>query len=154
MAVNACTNTKLEQEATSSAEEQPDVIPLYTGLDGKEFKLEDFKGKAVFLNYWATWCRPCISEMPDIEAARKVLEPEGIEFFVVSDESIEKIENFRQKNNYGFSYLKLNEDFTSQEVYSLPTTIIYKKDGSVGLKKIGAMDWDAPQVLETIRSFN
>lgn len=124
----------------------------FSTLDGTSVSLADYQGQVVFLNYWATWCKPCIGEMPDIEKARQILAEEGVVFLAASDEDITKIQSFKAKNDYQFTYLRLNVDFSEREVYSLPTTVIYRPDGSVAKMVTGAVDWSSPEMIAEIRA--
>lgn len=143
----SCTSPSKEK----SAEEVP--VAIFHDLEGNEVKLEDYTGKVVFLNFWATWCRPCVGEMPDIEKARLLLAQENVVFLAASDEPKEKILKFKDSNPYQFQYLQLQADYTQWGVSSLPTTIIYKPDGSVGSKTIGALDWASEEMIANIKSF-
>ena len=96
------------------------------------------KGKVVFLNFWATWCKPCIAEMPSIERVMAKMEGQDVVFFAASDEKVEKIRKFMGKYDFSFQFIRILEDFNNMEVYSLPTTFIYGRDGNVFLNEAGA----------------
>ena len=121
-------------------------------LDGNTVKLSDFKDKKVLVNFWATWCRPCIQEMPNLDNAKSILENEDYVFLSISDESIDKIENFAAKNPYGFTWLKLNQKVNEFEVYALPKTIVFDKSGNKLWEHDGIEEWDSPRMLEKLRA--
>jgi len=124
-----------------------------TDLNGNLVKLSDLKGKTVFVNFWATWCKPCIKEMPRIEITKKILEREGYEFVFVSEESLEKLNKFKASKNFKFNYLKSNKKFEELGVNTLPTTVILNKD----LKKIasikGEQRWESAGHLKLLRQY-
>ena len=61
-------------------------------LNEQAVDLEKYKGKTLFLNFWATWCKPCLEEMPSIKKAQEILKNENIVFLFASDETMEQIE--------------------------------------------------------------
>ena len=72
----------------------------YEDLEGNPIEISDYKGKRVLLNYWATWCRPCIEEMPDMEKAQTILEKDNYVFLFASDQSIDKINKFKEARGF------------------------------------------------------
>ena len=82
-------------ESNSVAVEQA-VSSTYEDLSGNPIELADYKGKRVLVNYWATWCRPCIEEMPDLLKLQDMLTAENYVFLLASDESVKKIEKFKE----------------------------------------------------------
>ena len=66
----------------------------------------DASEKPVLVDYWATWCGPCIKEMPSIKRAEDILEDFGYTFLLVSDETISKISKFKNDRNFDFNFLK------------------------------------------------
>ena len=124
----------------------------FTDLQGEEYGLEKFKGKVVFLNFWATWCRPCIKEMPAIDKARANLESEGVVFLAASDEKMEKIARFAEGNQYQFEIVQIKGDIFDLDIKALPTTFILDSNGKIVYNEVGAREWDSPENLEMIRA--
>jgi thiol-disulfide isomerase/thioredoxin len=114
--------------------------------------LADFEGKKVLVNFWATWCRPCIAEMPSLEKAKEILEQENFIFLNISDESMEKINGFEEKNPWKFNYFKLEQKVTDFELVSLPTTIVFDAQGKEVWRHIGIEEWDSEAILEKLRA--
>ena len=112
-------------------------------LNGSPIDLSDYKGKTVFLNFWATWCKPCIREMPSIESALNILENEDDEFvfLAASDEELEKIKKFAKKRPFKFKYVKLNIAFEYLDILVVPTTYIINPKGKLIIVEEGAKDW-------------
>lgn len=109
---------------------------------GNEHKLSDYKGKTVFLNFWATWCPPCKAEMPDIQKIYESYEAEGEDALVVlgvaspnigGEGSEEEIQAFLEENGYTYPVLMdtTGEVFASYGISSYPTTFMIDRDGNV-----------------------
>lgn len=119
-------------------------MPLVT-LSGAQANLQDFKGKVVFLNFWATWCPPCIAEMPGIQALYEDYgHREDIVFVMVTlDEDIDKARKFLINREFTFEAYRLNglrpESFRSEVI---PTTYVLDKDGMLVSKKEGMANYN------------
>jgi thiol-disulfide isomerase/thioredoxin len=121
-------------------------------LEGKPLALSDFKGKRILLNYWATWCRPCIEEMPALGRLESVLSKEGYVFLLASDESLEKIRAFKDAWGVELAFIKFNGNLTEQQINALPATFVYDTDGRQLARFDGAMAWDSPEMIEQLKS--
>lgn len=120
-------------------------------LDGNPVNLEELKGKPIFLNFWATWCPPCRQEKPAMERARQILEKEGFQFVMVSQEKIDIIKRFHEAKPYGFKYLKTNDNIKLLGVFEIPQTYVYNSDGEVVFEHTGMMNWDSEETLSMLR---
>lgn len=132
-----------------SEEAGSDANPLLPALDftltdqyGNTHTLSDYKGKTVFLNFWATWCPPCRAEMPDIQKLYESSPTEGDDALIVlgvagpgmgSEKSEEGIKDFLNKNGYTYPVVMdtTGDVFTSYGVFSYPTTFMIDKNGNV-----------------------
>lgn len=124
----------------------------YEDLKGNAISLSDFKGKRVLLNYWATWCRPCIAEMPDMEKAQAILENENYVFLFASDQSVAKIEKFKEARGFNLNFIKYNGVYANKGVSALPATFIYNEVGEQVLCFDGGLKWDSPEMIEKLRA--
>lgn len=141
---------EISSEASEPAVDQPDHFIQAT--DGTYYQMEDLIGKRVFINYWATWCKPCIAEMPDIQAAAEILKQENYVFFLVSDQDMKKIKDFENKKGFNLTFAKLNGKIQDLKIQSLPTTLIYNSKGKQVTKIAGAVKWDSENMLATLRA--
>jgi thiol-disulfide isomerase/thioredoxin len=119
----------------------------FTDMDGQEFKLADFQGKPVFLNFWATWCPPCIAEMPDIQDLYDKFGQQAV-FILVSDESPEVVQAFMSRK--GFNMPVYRHRYAVPEVFASPTipvTFILSADGRVVVRKTGAAKWNSSSMI-------
>ena len=109
---------------------------------GETHRLEDYKGKTIFLNFWATWCPPCKAEMPDIQEIYETYDTEGEDALVVlgvatpsmgQEGTEEEIRTFLEENGYTYPVLMDTEGelFGAYGVYSLPTTFMIDREGNV-----------------------
>lgn len=121
-------------------------------LSGKPVKLSDYRGKVVMLNFWASWCPPCRSEMP---AMQKLNEKMAGKPFAIVAVNLEKgagdaVRKFIAKNGYTFKVLldDKGEVAARYSIYSIPTTFIIDKKGKVVDKLIGARDWLSDDYLK------
>ncbi|MDO6472148.1 TlpA disulfide reductase family protein [Maribacter sp. 1_MG-2023] len=124
----------------------------YEDLEGNPIELSDYKGKRVLLNYWATWCRPCIEEMPDMEKAQTILEKDNYVFLFASDQSIDKINKFKEARGFQLDFIKFNGIYAEENVSALPATFIYNEVGGQVLRFDGGLKWDSPEMIEKLRA--
>lgn len=118
--------------------------------DNKLLNLEETKGKVVLVNLWATWCPPCVAEMPSLQALYTDYK-DKVDFLFVSNEKNEKVFPFMQKNNYSFEvYNPVTE--IPDELYSrsIPATYLISRKGKIVIEKKGAADWNSTTVRNTI----
>ncbi len=137
-------------EPSPEASQEKEVIPAFdfTLMDqyGTEHTLSDYKGKVVFLNFWATWCPPCREEMPDIEALYKdsglnqediivlgVANPVSPEHPNNSDVSKEEIIAFMEENNYTFPVVfdETGEVLSNYYISAFPTSFFIDAEGNI-----------------------
>lgn len=118
-------------------------------LTGQSIDLAQFEGKAVFINFWATWCKPCILEMPSIAAAQEKLKNENVVFLLASNEEPDQIEKFIKTHSYDFHYVHL-ENMEALQIQALPTTFIFNSEGKMKFSEMGFKTWDEPANIELI----
>lgn len=112
-----------------------------TDLEGNTVKLADFRGKVVFVNFWATWCPPCRQEMPEFNEANKVFEENGDAVLLTVNlttggargETEDKVRKFMADNGYNMKVLldKTGKVADKYKIYAIPTTYVIDGDGRV-----------------------
>jgi thiol-disulfide isomerase/thioredoxin len=120
-----------------------------TELDGTAIDLSEYHGKAVFINFWATWCKPCIQEMPTIAEAQK-LNGEVI-FLLASNEEPAQIEKFIKRRSYDLHYVHL-KNMEALNIRALPTTFIFNSEGELKFSETGFRIWNDPANTQLINS--
>jgi len=126
------------------------------GLDGKMVSLAGYRGKVVFLNIWATWCPPCVEEMPSMEKLYQALKGEDFEILAVSvDVSGAKIVTpFMKKHKLSFPALTDTKGSIKSlyQTTGIPESFIIGKDGIIVEKVIGPRDWATPNAIRYFRN--
>lgn len=120
--------------------------------DGNTLDFNSAKGKVIVINFWATWCPPCIAEMPSMEELYlNYKDNDDIVFFFVSNEEVSVIERFISKKDYSFNvYQPLSQYPQEFDVTSIPRTFVISKKGEIVIDKTGPADWNSKQVIKTI----
>jgi len=123
--------------------------------DGGKTTLEQFKGKFVVLNFWATWCGPCIRELPSLERLDAALPDDKAQVVLVSQDrgGFKQTERFLNKLNVNFPDNFVDERLKfsrSIGVVSLPTTILSAPDGKEVGRLVGTAEWDSPEALALV----
>jgi thiol-disulfide isomerase/thioredoxin len=114
----------------------------------EKLDFKELKGKVVFLNFWASWCAPCIAEMPGIENLyNQYKDRDDIVFVMVSlDREIEKADKFIARKDFTFPVYKPDMSTGIPSMYnspSIPTTFILSKSGLIDSKKVGMASYDS-----------
>ena len=125
----------------------------YQDLSGRSLEIADFAGRKLIVNYWATWCAPCIREIPALSRAAEILGPEGYVVLMASDESLETISAFIAENEFSGNFIKLNSFFAMNGIQAVPSTILFDENGQELNNWLGAYEWDSPEILSEIRSY-
>lgn len=123
----------------------------FVDLNDTKVDLTAYKGKKIVINYWATWCGPCIKEMPGLKRAEEILENHNYTFLLVSDETISKISAFKNNKNFDFTFLKSLKSNESLGIYSLPTSCIFDENGRKVETIVGTIAWDSEQTINKLK---
>jgi peroxiredoxin len=122
-------------------------------LDGATVKLSDYRGKVVFLNFWATWCPPCREEMPSMNSLYRRYKDTDLVFLAVDlQESQNEVAAFVREAGYEFPVL-LDSRGRAAALYgvqSIPSTFIIGRNGEIATAAIGGRAWDSPEVRAVI----
>lgn len=123
-------------------------------LDGKPTKLSEFQGKVVFLNFWATWCGPCVGELPSIEKLRDTLKDDAVAFLLLSNEDEATVQHFVKQKGLSLPiYLSIGEPPEVFRTSGIPATFILDPEGAVVYRHVGAGKWDDGSCVTFMRSF-
>ena len=119
-------------------------------LEGRIVRLSDFRGKVVIVNFWASWCPPCLAEMPSLEKLYRALNAKGLEVVAISvDEDPSVIRAYRRDLGVTFPVLHDKGARVSHafQTFKYPETYVVDRDGKLVMKMIGAVDWVEPLAI-------
>jgi len=131
-------------------------------LEGDSLSIQGARGQVVLLNVWATWCRPCVREMPAIQRLYEALSPQGLTVLAVSVDNAalalgdpaQAVRGFVDEFKLTFPIL-LDPDNRIQSVYqvtAMPTTYVIGRDGVIRQRFLGPREWDQPEFEAEIRA--
>ena len=159
----SCGNTGTKNEVKAEKVEEPveataDTATITQELsfkdkEGKVLQLSALKGKVVFINFWATWCPPCIHELPSIDQLRQSLKDnKDIVFLMVDvDGDMEKSSAFMAENKYDLPLYIAEGDIPAEFLgQSIPTTVILDKAGKIVERLEGSRDYGAPEIKKAL----
>jgi thiol-disulfide isomerase/thioredoxin len=119
-------------------------------MDGNRFLLEQHKDKVVFINLWATWCPPCIAEMPDLQKLYNDYKNEMV-FLFISNENPNTIKTFMDKKGYTLpAFVPVTQYPADFETNSIPTSFLISKKGEMVMKKSGVAKWDSQKMRKIV----
>jgi peroxiredoxin len=123
-------------------------------LDGHEIRLDSFRGRTVVVNFWATWCAPCVAEMPSLARLRERLRPLGLEVIGVNfQENAARIRPFADRLGIEFPLVR-DHDGSIRSAWGVrvfPTTFIIGPDQRIAAVALGEIDWDARDIEAVVR---
>jgi cytochrome c biogenesis protein CcmG, thiol:disulfide interchange protein DsbE len=132
------------------------AAPEFTIPDGtRSVSLNQFRGKPVVLNFWATWCPPCIQEMPSLVALQKEVGDKVAILAVSEDDDDNAYKQFVKDHNVDL--LTVRDTKRSNELYGtfkFPETFVIDKDGNIVRKFIGAQEWTSPEIVDYLKKLS
>lgn len=128
-------------------------IPLLNSK-GEHLNMQQFEGKVIFMNIWATWCAPCVAEMPGINKLYNELKDENIAFVMLSvDDEFEKAVAFKNRKDFDFEVYQLNGSFPPMyNSRSIPTTYIIDACGNLVLTHKGMAGYNSEEFKNYLRN--
>lgn len=125
-----------------------------TTPDGATVDFNDYRGKTVFLNLWATWCGPCRAEMPSIQKLYEQVESDSIRFVMLSidrEEDVQKVRKYVASNAYTFPVFIAGELPSQLQVRIIPSTFVIAPDGTIAYRKSGMADYNTAKFKKFLR---
>lgn len=129
--------------------------PLFTVTDSEHtVSLKDLRGKTVVLNFWATWCPPCVEEMPSLVALQKEMGDKVVILAVSTDVDENAYKQFIRDHHIDLLTVRdgANKANALYGTFKFPETYIIDKDGKIRRKFIGAANWTSPDIVNYLQS--
>ena len=132
---------------------------IFMDINQKNVNLDDFKGKLIILNFWATWCAPCREEMPSLDDLQSNAELNNLKIFPINigREDTLKTEFFFKELDIQNLEIYLDAPITLAKKFSLrgvPTTIIFNKEGKEFARIIGSIDFNDEEFINWLKFYN
>ncbi len=141
--LSACKSSQPAQIGTQA--------PDFTVSDGdKTVTLSQFRGKPVVLNFWATWCPPCVQEIPSMVRLQKQLGDKVVILAVSTDVDADAYKKFTEKNMQGMLTVRdgQNRSNALYGTFAFPETFVIDRSGVIRRKFIGAVEWSNPEIVD------
>lgn len=139
-------------KGVESTSPMADLAMALIDSKGEQVNLETFRGKVIFLNIWATWCPPCIAEMPSIHELYKKL-GNDVQFVMISvDNDFETAKRFRERKEYSFEIYSLVSSMpTMYQTKSIPSTFVIDTEGRLVYQHQGMADYNTDPFIQFLR---
>ena len=124
-------------------------------IDGAPLSLQALRGKVVLVNFWATWCEPCIKEMPSLQQLHEQLRADGFEVLAVNyQEGPARINSFIEKLNFTLPVVRDTDGSVARAwgARVFPANYLVDRAGNIRHSMSGAADWTSPSLVSTIRT--
>jgi peroxiredoxin len=158
MAILLCALTCHAQESQGRWTTSNQAAPALAlpSIDGAEIDLASYKGRMVIVNFWATWCGPCVAEMPSLQALGQKLGTSTVVLGVNYHESPQKVRDFQARHSIRFTLLRdpWHQASSDWAVRTLPTTFIIDSTGKLRYTVVGEVDWTSPYVARQLAKIN
>lgn len=124
---------------------------------GKVKSISDYRGRSVVLNFWATWCPPCVKEMPALDRMKQALAGQGIDVIAVNEDKKDFAYVAGYYQELGLQHLEIFMDRDSAfmratKVSSLPTTLLINEQGDEVAAVLNEAQWDSPAIISFVKS--
>ena len=132
---------------------------IFKDINQKDVNLDDFKGKLLMLNFWATWCAPCKEEMPSLDDLQSNTKLNNLKIFPINigQEDVSKSKIFFKELNIKNLDIYFDSPITLAKKFSLrgvPTTILFNKEGKEFARIIGSIDFNNKEFINWLKSYN
>ena len=151
--ISSCAEPAKEKQKESIQEKKTTAVVKLVDLDDQPVNIDQFKGKTVFVNFWATWCKPCILEMPSIDSAQKLLNEKNVVFLLASNETSDLINEFKKEHNPDLNYVRVL-NLEELAIEALPTTYIFNPRGELAFSETGYRKWNDQDNIKMIVRIN
>lgn len=136
------TEPAVTELSVESISEKNQTSVAFENLASEEIAFNPKGNQWTVLHFWATWCKPCLAEFPELKRALPSIATDSVQFLLASDEDLDQIETFQKKHQTGLDLIRMKSGVLSDfEIYALPTTIILDKEGKEVFRHAGRLNW-------------
>ena len=140
---------------TPIARPKPAPVLRLKAIDGDEFALDGLRGRVVLVNFWASWCRPCVTEIPSLHRLAAALDDTDFQIVTVNvGEDRERVQQFLQRVPVDLPLLMDYDSSASKDwmIYVYPSSYLVDRQGVIRYAYLGALEWDSAEIVEIIRA--
>jgi thiol-disulfide isomerase/thioredoxin len=156
--LGSCQQKTAEVTAESSEIINSSTSPLslqFQDLKGATVAFAPKEKKWTVLHFWATWCKPCLAEFPELKKVLPQLQNDSTQFLIASDEDLDRIDAFEKRYETGLELIRLTEGSMADfEIYALPTTLVFDGEGKEVFRKAGQLDWKSVGSIQELITNN
>ena len=152
LSLTACTASSEMLTPIQGRPQAPDFI--LKDVHGQTHQLANYRGKVVVVNFWATWCPPCVHEMPSMQKAWEAIRNDNMVILAINNgEDLEKVQAFRNKMPLTFPLLlDTNANIMAEwKARGMPSTFVVDPEGHLVYQALGGRDWNHPAILKVLR---
>ena len=143
LALSAC-------QKNASSEEFGKLIANLKDMQGNPVLFAGPEDQKLLVHFWATWCKPCLEELPALLRAKETLEKKKFRILLVSEESVEEINSYLKKKEINLESVRYNGALTDLKIHALPATFVFNEKGEKIFRKSGRIDWDSEEEIQQI----
>lgn len=125
-----------------------------TNIDGEQAILGSYESRTLIVCFFATWCGPCMKEIPSLEKAQNLLNDNDVAVLLVSDESEATLNSFWQGHSKGLPVLRSEQKLKELKVATIPTTYVLNEKREIVFKKVGETDWASPEMIAKLKELS
>jgi thiol-disulfide isomerase/thioredoxin len=122
-----------------------------TDLSGHPVSLQSFAGRPLFVNFFATWCGPCIRELPELADLKSKLADQKLQIICICDEPVTKLQSIQNRFDGRLIILHSEKSFHDMGIYTYPTNYIYNSRGLKVYEQVNPEDWESTEVIGRMR---
>jgi thiol-disulfide isomerase/thioredoxin len=126
-------------------------VMALTDLSGHPVSLQNYAGRPLFINFFATWCGPCIGELPELADLRSKLSDQKLQVICICDEPVGKLQNIQDRFGDRLIILHSEKSFHDMGIYTYPTNYIYNARGLKVYEHVNPEDWENAEVIDRVR---
>jgi thiol-disulfide isomerase/thioredoxin len=122
-----------------------------TDINGRKVSLQSYAGNPLFLSFFATWCGPCMRELPELADLKTKLSDQKLQLVCICDEPVEKLQALQARFGDKLIILHSEKSFHDIGIYTYPTNYIYNASGKKVYEKVNPDDWENPEIVEMVK---